>query len=153
MVSPVVWLPTQIPRGKKKESILQQKWPRNNFIVEDNAYKSHAFAYIKEMDQLLSTYNIVDSEEKESRFTTYLKGVMKMDDKEETAPTIIICKRWNDGHQWGKANHAMSYTNVKNRFQWREYNTFEDWLYAVHWKQSLTMPLKFTTIGIEKPRK
>jgi hypothetical protein len=45
------------------------------------------------MDQLLSTYNIVDSEEKESRFTTYLKGVMKMDDKEETAPTIIICKR------------------------------------------------------------
>jgi len=36
--------------GKKKESILQQKWPRNNSIVEDNAYKSHAFAYIKEMD-------------------------------------------------------------------------------------------------------
>ncbi len=106
---------------KKKESILQQKWPRNNSIVEDNAYKSLAFAYIKEMDQPMSTYSIIDNEEEESRSATYPKGVMKMDDKKETTPTIIMCKRWNDGHQWGRTNHAMSYTNVKNRFLWREH--------------------------------
>jgi hypothetical protein len=47
--------------------------------------------------------------------------MMKMDDKKETTPTIIMCKRWNDGHQWGRTNHAMSYTNVKNRFLWREH--------------------------------
>jgi hypothetical protein len=42
----------------------------------------------------MSTYNIVNSEEKESKSATYLKkGVMKMDDKKETTPTIIICKR------------------------------------------------------------
>jgi len=45
------------------------------------------------MDQLKSTYIIVDSEEKESRFATYPKeGVMKMDDKEETTLTIIMRK-------------------------------------------------------------
>jgi hypothetical protein len=39
-------------------------------------------------------YIIIDSEEEESRFTTYLKkGLMKMDDKEKTTPTIIMRKR------------------------------------------------------------
>jgi hypothetical protein len=42
----------------------------------------------------MSAYNIVNSEEKESRFATYPKqGRMKMDDKEETMPTIIMHKR------------------------------------------------------------
>jgi hypothetical protein len=85
---------------------------------------------------------------------TYLKeGVMKMDDKKKTTPTIIMHKRWNDRHQWGKTNHAMNYTNVKNRFQWREHNNFGDWFYVIHLEQSLTMPLKFTTIGTKKPSK
>jgi hypothetical protein len=39
-------------------------------------------------------YIIIDSEEEESRSTTYLKkGLMKMDHKEKTTPTIIMCKR------------------------------------------------------------
>jgi hypothetical protein len=50
MVSVVVWLPTRIRGENKSELILQQKWLGNNSIVEDNAYKSPAFAYIKEMD-------------------------------------------------------------------------------------------------------
>jgi hypothetical protein len=42
----------------------------------------------------MSTYNIVDSEEEESRFATYMKeGMMKIDDKEEITPTIIMHKR------------------------------------------------------------
>ncbi len=99
-------------------------------------------------------YSKINSEKKESRSTTQPKeGVMKMDEKEETMPTIIVRKKWNDGHQWGKVKHATSYTNVKNRFQWCEHNTFENWFYAVHPKQSLMMPLKLTTTGIEKPSK
>jgi hypothetical protein len=35
---------------KISESILQQKWPRNNFDAKENAYKLFAFAYKKEMD-------------------------------------------------------------------------------------------------------
>jgi hypothetical protein len=65
------------------ESISQQKWSRNNSIIRDNAYKSLAFAYIKEMDELMSAYNIVNNEEEETKFTIDLKeGMMKMDDKE-----------------------------------------------------------------------
>jgi len=42
----------------------------------------------------MSAYNIVNSEEEESRFATYpKKGRMKMDDKEETTRTIIMQKR------------------------------------------------------------
>jgi hypothetical protein len=37
--------------GKKiNESILQQKWPRNNFDIEKNPYNSHLLAYSREMD-------------------------------------------------------------------------------------------------------
>jgi hypothetical protein len=81
------------------------------------------------------------------------KGLMKMDHKEKTTPTIIMCKRWNDGHKWGRVNHVMGYTNVKNRFQWHQHNIFGNWFYAVHPDQNLTMPLKFTTTRIEKPSK
>jgi hypothetical protein len=81
------------------------------------------------------------------------EGMMKIDDKEEITPTIIMHKRWNDGHQCGRTNHATSYTNVKNRLQWCEHNNFEDWFYVLHPKQSLTMPLKFTITRIEKPNK
>ncbi len=59
--------------------------------MEDNAYKSLAFAYMKEMDQLMSAYSIVDSEEEICNI--FEKGRMKMDDKEETVPTIIMCKK------------------------------------------------------------
>jgi hypothetical protein len=39
-------------------------------------------------------YSTVDSEEKESKSTTYLKKkLMKMDDKEKTTPTITMRKR------------------------------------------------------------
>jgi hypothetical protein len=42
----------------------------------------------------MSAYIIVDSEEEELKSTTYpKKGVMKMDDKTKTTPTIIMCKR------------------------------------------------------------
>jgi hypothetical protein len=78
------------------------------------------------------------------------KKLMKMDDKEKTTPTITMRKRWNDGHQWERVNHVTGYTNVKKRFQWRGHNTFRNWFYEVHLQQSLTMPLKFTTIRIEK---
>ncbi len=99
-------------------------------------------------------YSIFDSEEDESRFATYSqKGKMRMDGKKETTPTIIMRKRWNDGHQWGRANHATGYANVKNKFKWCEHNTFGDWLYVVHSEQSLMTTLKFTTIGTKKPSK
>jgi hypothetical protein len=39
-------------------------------------------------------YSIIDSEEEESRSTTYLKkGLMKMDDKGKTTPTFVMRKR------------------------------------------------------------
>jgi hypothetical protein len=41
----------------------------------------------------MSAYSIVNSEEEESGSATYPKGMMKMDDKKETTPTIIMCKR------------------------------------------------------------
>jgi hypothetical protein len=46
---------------------------------------------MKEMDQLMSAYSIVDSEEEICNI--FEKGRMKMDDKEETVPTIIMCKK------------------------------------------------------------
>ncbi len=99
-------------------------------------------------------YSIFNREEKESRSTTYSKkGRMRMDGKKETMPTIIMRKRWNDGHQWGRTNHATGYTNVKNKFKWREHNNFGDWLYEVHLEQSLMTTLKFTTTGTKKQSK
>ncbi len=81
----------------------------------------------------MSTYNVVNNEEEELRSVTYPKeGMMNVGDKEETTLNFIMCKRWNDGHQWGRANHAIGYTNVKNKFQWREHNTFGDWFYTLH---------------------
>jgi hypothetical protein len=42
----------------------------------------------------MSTYNVLNNEEKELRSATYpKKGMMKMDDKEKPTPTIIMRKR------------------------------------------------------------
>jgi hypothetical protein len=42
----------------------------------------------------MSTHSVVDNEKEESRSTTYLKkGVMKIDEKKETTPTIVMRKR------------------------------------------------------------
>jgi hypothetical protein len=47
-------------RCKKGESILKYKWPRNDFDIEDDAYKLQALAYSKEMDQLKLANNITN---------------------------------------------------------------------------------------------
>jgi hypothetical protein len=46
------------------------------------------------MDQLMSTYNVVNNEEEELRSVTYPKeGMMNVGDKEETTLNFIMCKR------------------------------------------------------------
>lgn len=62
--------------------------------MEDNAYELHAFAYSKEMDQLMLANNIIDYQE-ESRSLTYPKeGMTEMEDKEENnAYHHKMCKR------------------------------------------------------------
>jgi uncharacterized membrane protein len=64
IISLVVWLLIQILGGKKK-SILQQKWPRNYFDAEDDAYELLAFVYNWEMDKLMLTNNVEDNDEEE----------------------------------------------------------------------------------------
>jgi hypothetical protein len=62
--------------------------------TDDNAYELFALAYNREMDQLMLMNNIANIKEKESRFPTYLgKGMIEMDDEEETTPTTTKCTR------------------------------------------------------------
>jgi hypothetical protein len=63
---------------KISESILQQKWPRNNFDIEKYPYNSHLLAYNKEMDWLVSANSLIASEVEELSSPTCLKyGMMK----------------------------------------------------------------------------
>jgi hypothetical protein len=52
--------------------------------------------------------------------------IIEIDDKEETTP---ISKNVKEMKWWTpvrKANHAMAYTKVRSRFQWREHETPRD---------------------------
>jgi hypothetical protein len=46
---------------KRRNLILEKKWPRNDINVEDDPYKTFALAYNREMDQLVVA-NIVNNE-------------------------------------------------------------------------------------------
>jgi hypothetical protein len=62
---------------------LLQKWLRNTFDVEDNAYKTSLFTYSRELDILISANFIIRSDVEEKSSPPYPKDVM-MDLKEET---------------------------------------------------------------------
>jgi len=44
---------------KINDLVLEKRWPRNNIDAKDDPYKTHAFAYNREMDQLV-VVNIVN---------------------------------------------------------------------------------------------
>jgi len=44
---------------KINDLVLEKRWPRNDIDAKDDPYKTHAFAYNREMDQLV-VVNIVN---------------------------------------------------------------------------------------------
>jgi hypothetical protein len=59
------------------ESILLQKWPRNFFDVEDDAYKTPILAYNRELDILVSVSSITRSDVEKESSPPYSEDAMK----------------------------------------------------------------------------
>lgn len=61
--------------SKKKTSILEKTWPRNDMDAKYDPYQAPTLAYIMEMDQLVVTNTINNEVEEED--------ILESDDKEE----------------------------------------------------------------------
>ncbi len=93
-------------RLKKKDSILEKNWPRNDVDAKDDPYKTLVFTYNKEMEA-----NIISSEvEEEDCETCPYGGMMESDDEEESIVPKTPCledvmtdeedegiKKWHQG--------------------------------------------------------
>jgi hypothetical protein len=63
-------LPIGIPSAQKiNDSIFKKKWPRNESNAKDDPYETLAFAYNKEMDQLVETNTTTSKVEDEDSST------------------------------------------------------------------------------------
>ncbi len=79
---------------KISESILLWKWPKNVFDVENNAYKTSIFAYIKKLDFLILVSCITKSNVEEESSPPYLEDATKnlkeeMMNSKDTTSTIM----------------------------------------------------------------
>jgi len=72
----------QVPK-KINDSILEKKWRRNESNAKDDPYETLAFAYIKEMDQLVEANTITNKVEEEDSIICVDAKMMKLDHKEK----------------------------------------------------------------------
>jgi hypothetical protein len=63
-------------KRKINESILLQKWQRNNFDAKNNAYETTIFAYSRNLDLLISTNSIIRSDVEKESSLPYPKDVV-----------------------------------------------------------------------------
>ncbi len=118
---------------------MQQKWARNNFDVENDAYETLAFAYSKKMDQLISTIIITTSKVEEKSSPPYPKDAMTNSEEKMTNLEDTM--------------HVDNYTTLQNGFQQNERPTNGIQLSLIYLEQNLAMPLKFKIIGKLDKRK
>jgi hypothetical protein len=77
-------LPIGIPSApKKNDSIFKKKWPKNESNAEDDPYEILAFAYNKEMYQLVEANTITSKVEEEDPATCIDAEMTELDHKEK----------------------------------------------------------------------
>ncbi len=70
---------------KISNSILENKWPRNDSNVKDDPYKALVFTYSRELDQLVEA-NTISNEVEEEDFVVCPNGEMtESNDKKESS--------------------------------------------------------------------
>jgi hypothetical protein len=69
---------------KINDSIFKKKWPKNESNAKDDPYETLAFAYNKEMDQLVEANTITSKVEEEDSTTCIDAKMTELDHKEKT---------------------------------------------------------------------
>ncbi len=68
---------------KISDSIFKKKWPKNESNIEDYPYETLAFAYNKEMDQLVEANTIASKVEEEDSTTCVDAKMIELDHKQK----------------------------------------------------------------------
>jgi hypothetical protein len=89
---------------KISDSILEKGWPRNDTNVEDDPYETLAFAYNREMDQLVVANTIENEMEK--------KNIPRLDDEKKQRAKDNTLGRYHDKFEQGR--RRIHNTKVKN---------------------------------------